>query len=138
MRVGCIVESRVENALVGFGDGGILPAELGVEVVPHMVERTVIYVEAYSEREHVLALDHRLVVETRIGERGARHGRDVGDDDVVAVQPEFGYRVVGRETRLAKPLFGERVAVDDYRRVLFQPLAVGFESRGFIATRTSQ
>ena len=41
--------------------------------------------EADAQREHVLALDHRLVVQSHVGERLPGHRGDVGHHDVVVL-----------------------------------------------------
>ena len=128
--IGCEVVARVDSPFVGLGDERVFACEFRVEVLLGVVLRTVEEVETDAQREHVLALDHRLVVQFQLFERLAGHGRDAGHDEVVTVESQFRDRIVGRETGLAQIGFGERIAVDDDRRSRFEPTAVGFERRG--------
>ena len=86
--------------------------------------------EADAQCEHVLALDDGLVVESGLFQRLARHGGDVGNDDVVFVELEFCQRIEGCESRLLEMFFGDRIAVEDDRRARLEPLSVGLERRG--------
>ena len=130
MRIGRVVVACVYGPLVGFGHGGVLAGELGVEVTLGVILRTVVHVEADAQRKHVLALDHRLVVKAHVGQSGACHGCDVGDDDVVVLESELGDGVKRCVARLLDMLLGERVAVDYDRCVLLEPLAVSLERCG--------
>ena len=130
MGVGRIVIARVDSQLVGFCHDRIFPCEFGLQIFVCVRFGTVEEVEADAQREHVLALDHGLVVQSGLLERFARHRRDVGDDDVVFVQSELRDRIERGESRFLEMLFGDRIAVDDHRRALLEPFAVGFERCG--------
>ena len=130
VRVGRIVVPGVDGQLVGFGHGGVLPGEFRIEVAAGVILRAVEEPEADAQCEHVLALDDRLVVESRLLERLARHRGDVGHDDVVLVESQLGDRVGRGESGLSEVLLGDRVAVDDDRGAALEPFAVGLQGRG--------
>ena len=128
--IGREIITGVDRPFVGFGDDRILACEFRVEVLLGVLLRSMEKIEADAQREHVFALDHRLVVQLHFFEGFARHGRDVGHDEVVPLQSQFRHRIVGRETGLAQIGFRERIAVDNDRRFRFEPPAVGFQRRG--------
>ena len=128
--VGRIVVSRVDRQFVGGGDGGVLFGEFRFEVLVGVVLGTLEEPETDAQGKHVLALDDGPVVESRLLERLARHGGDVGDDDVVLVELELGNGVRRGESGLLEMLLGERVPVEDYRGAGLEPFAVGLQSRG--------
>ena len=130
MGVGGVVVACRDGQLVGLGHGGILLGELTVEVFQGVVLRTVEQPEADAQREHVLALDDRLVVESGLFQRLARHGGDVGNHDVVFVEFELFQRVQRCESGLFEVFLGERISVENDRGAGFEPFAVGFERRG--------
>ena len=126
---GVVIACRY-GQLVGLGHGGIFLGEFPVEVFECVILRTVEQPEADAQCEHVLALDDGLVVESGLFQRLARHGGDVGNDDVVFVELEFCQRIEGCESRLLEMFFGDRIAVEDDRRARLEPLSVGLERRG--------
>ena len=129
MGVGGVVVARRDGQFVGLGHGGIFLGEFPVEVFESVILRTVEQPEADAQCEHVLAFDDGFVVQSGLFQRLARHGSDVGNDDVVLVETQFGQRVEGCESRLLEMFFGDRIAVEDDRRARLEPLSVGFECR---------
>ena len=130
VRIGCVVVSRLDGQLVGFGYGGVLLCEFGFDVFECVSLRPVEQVEADTQCEHVFALGHALVVEAGFPERVARHRGDAGDYYVVLVEFQLGDGVERGEARLFEVVFGDRIAVDDDRRSRFEPFAVGLERCG--------
>ena len=130
MCVGCVVVTCVDGALVSLRHGRILLGKLRVDVTLCVLLALVVDVEADTQRKHILTLHNRLVIQAHIGQCGLCHSCDVGNNHVVTLQAKLLDGVQSSEASLLEVILGDGVAVDDYRCVLLQPLAVSLQRCG--------
>ena len=116
VRVVTIVIASLHHLDVVLGNLGLL-GKLLLQVVGHQRQVAVEEPAHQTQRKHIAALQHRLVVHARVGQRVLHHLRQRALDDAVGVDAHLAQIVGSLELSLLQILRSERVGVDDDRSI---------------------